>query len=157
MTKKELVKKALTHHCYNLERNPYEKWVVEDVAETSYDILKEAGMLKDEIKLPVKKTAKLDKIPDHTCILYPHHYQFSKGVTIDLQKYPELESFCAVKEEVDYSVIPVGSIVECNWKVYYVTAHNGGFMYVCNDLKSRGGRAIDYHNIEKINVIRWGA
>lgn len=165
MTKEELEnvlnKKCKDIDCIKCLYNRYEKCS----AIMAYDILKEAGCLREEIKLPVNKTGVL-KTADEL-VKGAIQIQFDAGFP-DVTYITENQSckrqsvtvgtehlYKDIKEEVDYSAVPVGSIVEFTDKKLNITdvviieyIKNGHLHY------KHGSFNISSYDLK---IIRWGA
>ncbi len=146
MNKEELVKKVRERldsngHGYNIFM----------IIPATYDILKEVGCLKEEIKLPVVKTWNLKKE-------YKKFMQ-DAGIsnatyTLKQEEHPE---YYDATETVDYSRIPVGSIIEvetvCRKHTFSFTVQSIEEDKICG---AHMGFVL-LKNIKSLKVIRSGA
>lgn len=131
--------------------------------ESAYDILKEAGMLKEDIKLPVVKTWTLKKdIKETLSDLLPSISSWVVTDAYDITEEPEEKTikYFDCKEEVDYSQIPEGSIVEfsidgCTMCSCIIVKHEeNSFWY--GSLTGCGNYGVHYSSIKSFKIIRWG-
>jgi hypothetical protein len=133
----------------------------------AYDMLKEAGMLKEEIKTPVKKTGvhktAEDLVEGAVLVTIPFKDDDS-CYSVDNRHYPQrsyipegYEHFYKdIIEEVNYSQIPVGSIVNIrdkksvNWYGSFVEFKDG-----CVVLQTCGtSYTFSPYNIHSLKIIK---
>jgi hypothetical protein len=121
----------------------------------TFDLLKSAQSAQPQ--LPMVETGVIE-LPDNSVLNCLGKRAFQDGDTVNLVAFPQLRKYCkpeSIKTEVDYSKIPVGSVVIINNESCGIVSQNKDkVIEIKTDLSSAYYMPIDYSEIKSLQILQ---